>query len=71
MMRDNETFLQAIAAAPADDAPRLVYADRLEERGQPERAAALRLVRACGPAPPPSEVRSHWSPEPPPLDPSV
>lgn len=31
----NEAFLQAILAAPDDDTPRLVYADWLEERGDP------------------------------------
>ncbi len=38
---DDEAFLRAIAAAPADDAPRLVYADWLDERGDP-RADFLR-----------------------------
>jgi uncharacterized protein (TIGR02996 family) len=33
---------QAILAAPADDTPRLVYADALEDAGQPERAAFVR-----------------------------
>jgi uncharacterized protein (TIGR02996 family) len=39
----DEAFLQAILAAPDDDAPRLVYADWLEEHGQPERAEFIRL----------------------------
>jgi uncharacterized protein (TIGR02996 family) len=39
---DDEAFLRAIAAAPADDAPRLVYADWLDERGD----ARAALVRA-------------------------
>jgi uncharacterized protein (TIGR02996 family) len=34
-MRDASAFLRMIAAAPADDAPRLVYADWLDERGDP------------------------------------
>src|SRR5437763_1784240 len=34
-MRDEAAFLRTIAAAAADDAPRLVYADWLEERGDP------------------------------------
>jgi uncharacterized protein (TIGR02996 family) len=34
-MIGSEPFLQEIAAAPDDDAPRLVYADWLEERGDP------------------------------------
>lgn len=32
-MTDDEAFVRAIVASPADDAPRLVYADWLEERG--------------------------------------
>jgi uncharacterized protein (TIGR02996 family) len=32
-MRENAAFLQAILAEPDDDAPRLIYADWLEERG--------------------------------------
>src|SRR4051794_28353385 len=42
-MTHEEAFLQAILDAPEDDAPRLVYADWLEEHGQPERAAFIRL----------------------------
>jgi uncharacterized protein (TIGR02996 family) len=34
-MTHNEAFLQAIIENPDDDAPRLVYADWLEERGDP------------------------------------
>ncbi len=37
-----EAFLQAIRDAPGDDVPRLVYADWLEENGQPERAELIR-----------------------------
>ena len=40
-MSDEDAFLAAIAAAPADQAPRLVFADWLEERGDP-RGAWLR-----------------------------
>jgi uncharacterized protein (TIGR02996 family) len=36
-------LLAAVRAAPADDAPRLVYADWLDEHGQPERAEFIRL----------------------------
>jgi uncharacterized protein (TIGR02996 family) len=36
-------FLRAIQAAPDDDAPRLVYADWLEEHGEPERALFIRV----------------------------
>ncbi|MBX9627669.1 MAG: TIGR02996 domain-containing protein [Gemmataceae bacterium] len=37
-----DALYQAILAAPADDTPRLVYADALEDAGQPERAAFVR-----------------------------
>jgi uncharacterized protein (TIGR02996 family) len=39
---DEAAFLRAIANAPEDDAPRLIYADWLEERGDP-RAEYVRL----------------------------
>jgi uncharacterized protein (TIGR02996 family) len=42
-MHDDEAFLRAIGAAPADDAPRLVYADWLEERGDAARAEFIRV----------------------------
>jgi uncharacterized protein (TIGR02996 family) len=38
---DDEAFIRAIVANPADDAPRLVYADWLDERNDP-RGAYLR-----------------------------
>jgi uncharacterized protein (TIGR02996 family) len=38
-------FRASIAAAPADDLPRLVFADWLEEHGELEQAAVLRLPR--------------------------
>jgi len=41
-MQDSVAFHRLIAAAPDDDAPRLVYADWLEERGDP-RGEFLRL----------------------------
>ncbi|MBX9623278.1 MAG: TIGR02996 domain-containing protein [Gemmataceae bacterium] len=41
-MTDEDALLTAIAAAPADDTPRLVYADWLEDRGDP-RAEYVRL----------------------------
>jgi uncharacterized protein (TIGR02996 family) len=40
-MLGDEPFLRAILADPADDAPWLIYADWLEERGDP-RAALYR-----------------------------
>src|SRR5262245_58911497 len=43
-MSDDETsFLRAILEAPDDHAPRLVYADWLEERGHAGRAEFLRV----------------------------
>jgi uncharacterized protein (TIGR02996 family) len=42
-MTQEEALLQAILAAPDDDAVRLVYADWLEENGRPQRAELIRL----------------------------
>jgi uncharacterized protein (TIGR02996 family) len=39
----HDAFLADIAAQPADDAPRLIYADWLEENGQSERAELIRV----------------------------
>jgi uncharacterized protein (TIGR02996 family) len=39
-------FLQAIAAEPADDTARLVYADFLEETGEPAHVARAEFIRA-------------------------
>lgn len=41
-MTDDASFLAAIRAAGFDHAPRLVYADWLDEHGQPDKAAFLR-----------------------------
>jgi uncharacterized protein (TIGR02996 family) len=46
-MTDDEAFIRAVVAAPADDAPRLVYADWLDERGDP-RGAFLRAELTWG-----------------------
>jgi uncharacterized protein (TIGR02996 family) len=40
---EQSAFLDAIVANPDDDSPRLVYADYLEENGEPERAAFIRV----------------------------
>jgi uncharacterized protein (TIGR02996 family) len=40
---DELALLKAVAADPADDLPRLVYADWLDEHGRPERAEFIRL----------------------------
>lgn len=40
---DEAEFLRAIVARPADDTVRLVYADWLDERGETDRAAFIRV----------------------------
>ncbi len=42
-MTDEEALLQAVIADPDDDAPRLIYADWLDEHGQGERAEFIRV----------------------------
>src|SRR5262245_44894995 len=42
-MSDAAALLAAIRQTPEDDAPRLVYADWLDEHGQPERAEFIRV----------------------------
>jgi uncharacterized protein (TIGR02996 family) len=46
-MTDADAFLDAIWAVPADDTPRLVYADWLEEHGQAAHAEFIRLQCAA------------------------
>lgn len=43
---DERELLAAVIARPDDDLPRLVYADYIEERGDPDRAEFIRLQ--CG-----------------------
>jgi uncharacterized protein (TIGR02996 family) len=43
-MTDEDALLAAIAAAPRDDAPRLVYADWLQDHNQDTKADYLRAV---------------------------
>ena len=40
---DERAFFDPIRDAPADDGPRLIYADWLDEHGQPDRAEFVRL----------------------------
>jgi uncharacterized protein (TIGR02996 family) len=40
-----EAFWRDIQEAPGDDAPRLIYADWLDEQGDPERAARAEFIR--------------------------
>ena len=42
-MTEREALLAAICANPDDDTPRLVYADWLQENGDPDRAEFIRL----------------------------
>src|SRR5262245_30371450 len=42
-MTHDDAFLQDITSHPQDDTPRLIYADWLEEHGQPERAQFIRV----------------------------
>ena len=42
MTGDHDALLAAVCANPREDTPRLVFADWLEENGQPERAAFVR-----------------------------
>ena len=42
-MTDRQALLAAVCANPDDDTPRLVFADWLEENGEPERAEFIRL----------------------------
>src|SRR5437588_11228665 len=45
-MHDRHGFINAILANPEDDALRLIYADWLEERGDPADAARAEFIRA-------------------------
>jgi uncharacterized protein (TIGR02996 family) len=47
VMTHEEAFIRAIREAPNDDAPRLIYADWLEEHGQADRAEFIRLQCGC------------------------
>jgi uncharacterized protein (TIGR02996 family) len=53
-LQTGSALLNTILAAPADDAPRLVYADWVDENGEPELAEFIRvqceLARLPGPA---------------------
>lgn len=49
-MSDHDALLNAIAEQPEEDTPRLMYADWLEENGDPERADFVRIqVRLAQP----------------------
>ena len=42
-MTEREALIRAVCAAPDDDLPRLVFADWLDEHGEPERAEFIRV----------------------------
>src|SRR3954471_13618531 len=44
-MPDDPAFIRTIAASPDDDAPRLVYADVLDETGDPAKQARAEFIR--------------------------
>ncbi len=56
MTSDHDALLRAICENPREDTPRLVYADWLEENGQPERAAFIRTDIAMS-------LRDEWDAE--------
>lgn len=53
-------FLAAIVAAPDDDTPRLVFADWLDENGDPDRAEFIRLQTALDRDPDYQPDRRPW-----------
>lgn len=59
MSPDERALLAAVRAAPADDLPRLVYADWLEDAGRPERAAFIRCQVAADRLHPDSNRRAE------------
>jgi uncharacterized protein (TIGR02996 family) len=56
-MTHEGAFLQVILENPDDDAPRLIYADWLDENGQPERAEFIRIERQLAKL---TEVETRW-----------
>jgi uncharacterized protein (TIGR02996 family) len=57
-MSEHDGFLRKILENPADDGPRLAYADWLEERGEWERAEFLRVEHLLGKLPPQDRRRA-------------
>src|SRR5262249_31907086 len=61
-MSDGQAILRTIVENPADDAPRLVYADWLEEQGRPGRAEVIPLQCALyRMSPAEQQVHFNWS----------
>jgi uncharacterized protein (TIGR02996 family) len=59
-LSDEAAFLNAILANPEDDAPRLVYADWLDERGDPASEAKAAFLRALAVLARPGGQGRHW-----------
>ncbi|QDU20250.1 TIGR02996 domain-containing protein [Urbifossiella limnaea] len=57
-MTDRDALLAAVAARPRDDTPRLVFADWLDDHGDPDRAAFVRVQCAAARAAPGSRARA-------------
>ena len=59
-MSDRDALLAAIRQAPRDDAPRLIYADWLDEHGDPDRAEFIRLQIEIDPFRRPDTDLDRW-----------
>jgi uncharacterized protein (TIGR02996 family) len=59
-MSDHDALLAAIQAAPDDDAPRLIYADWLEEHGDAARAEFIRVQVELDPFERPDGDLDRW-----------
>jgi uncharacterized protein (TIGR02996 family) len=59
-MTDREALYRAIVANPADDTPRLVYADWLQENDRPEEAEFIRIQCALEAASPDHPEYVEW-----------
>src|SRR5262245_37939918 len=59
-MSDQDALLAAIRQAPEDDAPRLIYADWLDEHGDPDRAEFIRLQIEIDPFRRPNSDLDRW-----------
>ena len=58
MLTEHRAFLNAISERPEDDLPRLVYADYLDETGDPDRAEFIRVQIALAKL---TEGDAQWS----------
>src|SRR5262249_51651057 len=56
----DDAFLADVIENPEDDAPRLIYADWLDEHGQPERAEVIRVQVALAREAPDHPSRGEW-----------